>query len=128
MSMIRIERQNRHLSLIAVCVLIVCAAVTLGFRRSFSERGAAAQYSAPAWRITPPLAPTKSLRDYYVSPAGSDEDDGSQQRPWQTIQHATAVAKAGATVHVAAGNYSGPITTETNGTASARIRFVSDVQ
>lgn len=76
---------------------------------------------------TPPN-PTPPGTNYYVSPAGSDANDGSQQLPWLTIQHAAALAQAGATVHVAPGNYAGAITTQINGTASARIRFLSDTQ
>ena len=76
---------------------------------------------------TPPPPPLSGTQ-YYVSPVGSDGNDGSQQHPWQTIQHAAAAAQAGATVHVAAGTYSGAITTQINGTASARIRFISDAQ
>lgn len=126
---IKIERQTRRLvPLIAVCVLIVSAAVTLGFNRRLSNGSTPSEYSPPALRLTPPLATTIALRHYYVSPAGSDTNGGSLQHPWQTIQRAAAVAQTGATVHVAAGNYSGPITTETNGTATARIRFVSEPQ
>lgn len=32
---------------------------------------------------------------YYVAPTGSDENDGSQQAPWKTLQHAANVVKAG---------------------------------
>ena len=71
-----------------------------------------------------PLAGT----NYYVSPNGNDSNDGSQQNPWATIQHAATVATAGATVHVAPGTYSGAITTQTSGTATSRIRFLSETQ
>ena len=73
---------------------------------------------------TPPPPGT----NYYVSPTGNDANDGSQQNPWATIQHAGSVATAGATVHVAPGTYQGAITTQTSGTATGRIRFISDVQ
>jgi hypothetical protein len=66
---------------------------------------------------------------FYVSAAGSDSNDGSQARPWRTIQHADSVltlGASGAVVHVASGTYSGPITTNKSGTASARIVFISD--
>jgi hypothetical protein len=46
---------------------------------------------------------------YYVSPAGSDSNPGTQARPWQTIQHAIdsfSLGTNGATIHVAAGTYS----------------------
>jgi len=72
--------------------------------------------------------PTKALANYYVSPGGTDRNDGSQLHPWLTIQHAANVVQAGATVHVAPGNYPGAITTQTSGTATGRIRFLSDQQ
>ena len=75
-----------------------------------------------------PAPPPASGTNYYVSPNGSDSSDGSSTHPWLTIQHAAAVARAGATVHVAAGNYSGAITTSTSGTATGRISFISDQQ
>ena len=73
-------------------------------------------------------APPPPGTNYYVSPTGNDANDGSLQNPWATIQHAASVATAGAAVHVAPGTYSGAITTQTSGTATARIRFLSDVQ
>ena len=67
---------------------------------------------------------------YYVNAsAGSDSNDGSQARPWKTIQHADAaltVGSGGAIVHVAPGTYSGSITTRKSGTSSARIVYISD--
>lgn len=77
---------------------------------------------------------------YYVSTSGSDSNDGSAAHPWRTIQHASSMVRAGYTVHVAPGTYNvaGPgaypssvtnaITTSVSGTASARIRFISDVK
>jgi hypothetical protein len=81
-----------------------------------------------------------SSADYFVSTAGSDSNDGSAAHPWRTIQHASSLVTAGYTVHVAPGTYNvaGPgtypaqvtnaITTSASGTASARIRFISDVK
>jgi parallel beta-helix repeat protein len=69
--------------------------------------------------------------DYYVAPNGSDSNDGAACRPWATIQHADGVVQPGDTVHVAPGTYgpySSAITTYSNGTPSAHIRFVSDVR
>jgi len=68
------------------------------------------------------------LRQLYVSPVGKDEDSGSSATPWATIQHAADSARPGDVVHVAPGNYSGPIITAVSGSPSARIRFISDVQ
>ena len=79
-------------------------------------------------------------KDYYVSTTGSDSNDGSAAHPWRTIQHASSLVTAGYTVHVAPGTYhvAGPgaypaqityaISTSASGTASARIRFISDVK
>jgi hypothetical protein len=72
----------------------------------------------------------------YVSPSGSDSNPGTQTRPVKTITRADALATAGSTIHVASGTYyvSAPskdnagIVTRKSGTASARIRFVSDVK
>ena len=72
----------------------------------------------------------------YVSPTGSDSNPGTQTAPVKTITRADALASAGSTIHVASGTYyvSAPslsnagIITRKSGTASARIRFVSDVK
>jgi len=72
----------------------------------------------------------------YVSPTGSDYNPGTQAAPVKTITRADALASAGSTIHVAAGTYyvSAPslgsvgIKTTKSGTATARIRFVSDVK
>ena len=77
---------------------------------------------------------------YYVAATGSDTNDGSQARPWATINHANAAlavgpggsvcgaSNIGACIHVAPGTYPGLITTNRNGTSSARIRYISDTQ
>jgi hypothetical protein len=72
----------------------------------------------------------------YVSPTGSDSNPGSQAAPVKTITRADALASAGSTIHVASGTYyvsasglnNAGIITRKSGTASARIRFVSDVK
>jgi hypothetical protein len=54
------------------------------------------------------LTATAQVNNYYVSPSGSDANDGSQGRPWRTIQHAVSSASlsGGAILNVAAGTYS----------------------
>lgn len=78
----------------------------------------------------PALASSAQASSYhlYVSPAGSDSNPGSASRPFRTIQHAAKVARPSATVHVAHGTYYGNIRSNTSGTATARIRFVSDTK
>ena len=72
----------------------------------------------------------------YVSPTGRDSNPGTQTAPVLTIARADALAGPGSTVHVAPGIYkvSAPslgaagIKTIKSGTATARIKFVSDVK
>ncbi|MFL5815926.1 MAG: choice-of-anchor D domain-containing protein [Bdellovibrionia bacterium] len=66
--------------------------------------------------------------DLYVSPSGNDSNSGAQAAPLKTIQRAANLATAGTTVHVAPGNYQEQITSKNSGTASARIKYVSDVK
>ncbi len=69
----------------------------------------------------------KAVTDYYVSPSGSNTNAGTTAgAAFKTISKAVTMVAAGGTVHVAAGTYSENITTTANGTASARIRYVSD--
>ncbi len=75
-------------------------------------------------------------KDLYVSTTGSDSNPGTQTAPVKSIARADALASAGTIIHVAAGTYrvSAPaldnagIKTSKSGTATARIKFVSDVK
>jgi parallel beta helix pectate lyase-like protein/uncharacterized protein DUF1565 len=73
-----------------------------------------------------PVQKGSGASDRYVSPRGSDRNDGSAARPWRTISHAASLARPGDTVHVAAGKYVGSVITEKGGKPEARIRFLSD--
>jgi hypothetical protein len=66
--------------------------------------------------------------EFYVAPEGSDDDPGTSQQPFRTIGKAASLAGPGTTVHVRSGTYSGVITTNASGTASARIAYISDVR
>ena len=85
-----------------------------------------------------------AINDYYVSPSGSGSTC-SQASPCSmaTVDTVLVVGSAGtcsagtnwisasgigACIHVASGTYSGSVQTNKNGTASARIRYVSDTQ
>src|SRR5579863_4384953 len=67
---------------------------------------------------------------YYVSTTGSNNyGNGSQLHPWRTITFASShigLGPSGTIVHVAPGTYYGDVRTYANGTASARVRYVSD--
>jgi hypothetical protein len=45
---------------------------------------------------------------YYVSPAGSDANPGTQDAPFRSIAKASGVAQAGDTVYLRAGKYAKP--------------------
>ncbi len=66
----------------------------------------------------------------YVATTGSDSNNGSACSPWATIQNAANNAQPGMTIHVAPGTYtvSSTITSNPAGTATSRIRYISDVQ
>lgn len=67
--------------------------------------------------------------DLYVSlSTGSDSNSGSASAPLKSLQKAASLVSAGTIVHVAAGTYTGNVSTSKSGTASARIRYISDVK
>src|SRR5947209_3099751 len=51
--------------------------------------------------------PARGERTFTVSPDGDDGEDGSELRPWKTLQHAAQRAQPGDTVHVQSGTYAG---------------------
>ncbi|HKB97990.1 MAG TPA: right-handed parallel beta-helix repeat-containing protein [Terriglobales bacterium] len=65
-------------------------------------------------------------RNYYVSPDGSDRNEGSLKHPWMTIERAASWLLPGDTVHVLPGEYRGRIATAVSGLANARITYISD--
>lgn len=69
---------------------------------------------------------TTSPNNLYVASTGSDSNNGSSASPFKTISKAATVAKAGYLVHVADGTYRENVVTNTSGTASAYITFISD--
>ncbi|MFT8342204.1 choice-of-anchor Q domain-containing protein [Clostridium beijerinckii] len=61
---------------------------------------------------------------YYVSSTnGNDNNNGSIDSPWKTIQKAANTVKAGDTVVVRGGTYKEKLTMKTSGTANAYITF-----
>lgn len=87
--------------------------------------------TAPTTTTTAPASTTTastSANNYYVATTGSDSNPGTQSAPFRTIMKASTVTKPSTTVHVAPGTYAETITTTKNGTASGRIRYVSDTK
>jgi hypothetical protein len=64
--------------------------------------------------------------DVFVDAAAVPEGDGSAARPFPSLQDALARAGAGTVVHVAAGAYQGPFTTERGGERDAPLRIIGD--
>jgi hypothetical protein len=58
---------------------------------------------------------------FYVSPSGDDNNPGTADQPWQTIQKAAATVQAGAAVIIKDGVYTDGIVVETPGTKDAPI-------
>jgi uncharacterized protein DUF1565 len=73
-----------------------------------------------------PFSPASLRTDRYVSPSGSDYNDGTQQHAWATLTHAGSVATPGMVIHVAAGTYREAVVTGAAGTPQARIIYMAD--
>lgn len=72
--------------------------------------------------------PSTATTDYYVSPSGSDSNDGSQSSPWLTIQNAANHVVPGSVVHVGPGTYGEAVDIKASGNQAAPIIIVSDTQ
>ena len=73
------------------------------------------------------LAIPASAAEYYVSPSGNDTSgDGSQGRPWKTIQKAADTMSAGDTCHVLDGEYAEMVRPARSGAAGQYISFVAE--
>ncbi|MBN1251376.1 MAG: right-handed parallel beta-helix repeat-containing protein [Bacteroidales bacterium] len=66
--------------------------------------------------------------DYYVSTSGNDDNPGTENQPWRTIQKAANSANQGTIVVVRSGNYSEFVTLNNGGNSEdSRIIFFSEV-
>lgn len=94
------------------------SSVTVTARSSYdSTKSASASLSVGA---------SAASNSYYISPTGSDSNDGSACRPWATIGHADSIAKPGWTIHVLPGTYTQTVKTNASGTSTARVRWLSE--
>jgi hypothetical protein len=77
--------------------------------------------------VSTPTAPTQLACTRSVTPSGSDDNPGTAEAPWQTIQHAADTAQPGDTVCVGSGDYSaeGELFFSNSGTAGASIAFTA---
>src|ERR1700730_4217956 len=75
----------------------------------------------------------KPIREFYISPYGSDSNSGTKEAPFSSFKKADSVVQAGATVYVLPGTYNGYTAQNTiriaaGGTKSARIRWVAETK
>jgi hypothetical protein len=117
----RLTRLSFGIGLLFAATLFTtgCAGVSTG--ASTNSSGGSGSGSG-----TQPNPPTAT--DYYVSPSGSDSNDGSQSSPWLTIQNAATQVGPGTVVHVAPGSYAEAIDIKVSGTKASTITFISDAQ
>jgi parallel beta-helix repeat protein len=103
---------------------------TLGLYLAYAYRAPARYAHRDPPAIATAAAEVSPGPRYYVSPTGSDGNDGSRDHPWSTIGRAARQARPGVVVIVLRGTYlsSGEIKTKANGTPNARISFVSETQ
>ncbi|MFC4775828.1 sugar-binding protein [Paenibacillus sp. GCM10023252] len=59
--------------------------------------------------------------EYYMSPTGSDSNDGSEASPWATVAHFDSIAQPGDTLYIREGTYEQSTDITAKGTASAWI-------
>ncbi len=80
--------------------------------------------------VSPPAAPAEITCTHHVAADGDDDNLGTAEAPWQTIQHAADTAEPGNTVCVHAGTYSAQeegsvVTFSRSGTPDAPITFAA---
>lgn len=75
--------------------------------------------SLSATAVVTLLTRAASGRNYYVAPDGDDNDSGSIDSPWATIQHAADSVAAGDTVFARQGVYNEHVHLHNSGSASA---------
>ena len=67
------------------------------------------------------------MTNYYVSPNGSNFNDGkSSSNPFEKLNFASSILKAGDTLHVGSGVYDTPIYLTNNGTSNNYIKILGD--
>jgi len=122
---------------LVLIVLLIAASLVIFFTRiqqggGITNPGSPSHFISPTTVITPEQQPSETAgsggKAYYVSPSGNDDNDGSQGHPFATIQKAAKVVKPGTIVHVLPGTYTQPVTLREDGTAKARISFISDIK
>ena len=64
--------------------------------------------------------------EYFVAPDGNDENEGTREAPWQSLDHVNEALQPGDTATFLPGEYVGSIAPAVSGTAGAPIIYRSD--
>jgi len=125
----RFTRKFYVIGSLLLIILLLTVSLTVVITHRLLEGGQQAAKGkisvVPPTVVIPQQAQTGG-KVYYVSPTGNDQNDGSQASPFATIQHAARVVTPGTTVHVLPGTYTQPVIVDNDGSADARIVFISD--
>jgi hypothetical protein len=128
-----VQGGNGSVGTISASGLYTAPATNSGMQQTITAHSAA-DFSKMANATVSVTAPPPPLsgRQFYISPNGSDSNDGSAGAPWHSFSRADSVVQPGDWVHVAVGTYNmdnengGRLKTTASGTSSARIHWVSD--
>lgn len=132
-----LKRITAILFLILAGTVIILSIFILNFPRSYGTNGKANVNASQrvfkdtislqsTYRNILTLATHTTGKIYIVSPLGNDNNDGSLESPFATIQRAANYATPGTTIRVLPGIYTTPLDTRISGTETAHITFISD--
>jgi len=133
----------RQSAILLIALLLIAGAVACGGSKEevAAPTASLAPTGSPAAspKAGPEVAPTRTATStlettptqlactHHVAPDGSDDNPGTTEAPWQTIQHAADTAQPGDIVCVGSGDYSaeGELFFSNSGTADAPITFAA---
>jgi parallel beta-helix repeat protein len=111
-----------------LCILVVMIFGVLYFRLP-ELNGNSTLTTSPSFTIIsssptffqPAVTSTQEQTTFYVSPKGDDDNPGTIDSPWFTIQYAVDQVTAGDTIYLREGTYPGSITISKSGTLEKPI-------
>lgn len=89
---------------------------TTNWERSGSEQVEMYQIDVPAEAFS---------QIFYVAPTGNDDNPGTLEQPWRTIQKAANTLTAGQTVYIRSGTYHEQVIPQNSGNAGAFITYAA---
>jgi hypothetical protein len=114
----------KHRFVLVAIVLTLVLAAALAACEDDEEEAAPTPSDTPAADAgTPAGAPPSIACTHHVAPDGDDNNPGTAESPWRTIQHAADTAEPGHTVCVGEGSYAEDVRFSRSGTEDAPITF-----